>query len=82
MSKSPVKLTIEQIDRIKSLYNEGYTAPEIQKITKIALHIVRYHVERVQLSRYEHLDKDAPSSNDYNQLRAKYKKLIEIIIDL
>ncbi|HEX5352225.1 MAG TPA: LuxR C-terminal-related transcriptional regulator, partial [Trichococcus sp.] len=50
MSKSPVKLTEQQIAKIKSLHAEGKTVYQISKQLHIAANTVKYHVERVLLA--------------------------------
>lgn len=94
MSKKPMKITQEQTNKIKSLAREGRSPLEIKAITKIPLHIVRYHFERVKLSQLEELknknstsvklvDSDINENEDYQKiiedLRAKNKKLVEFI---
>lgn len=53
MKKKVQKITAEQTNKIKSLAREGRSALEIKAITRIPLHIVRYHVERVKIAQAE-----------------------------
>lgn len=50
MSKKPVKISREQINKIRTLARSGKTIAQIHSETKIASHIVRYRVEREKLS--------------------------------
>lgn len=49
-NKSPIKLTEQQITKIKSLYAEGKNIYQIHKQLNITTNTVKYHVERVLLA--------------------------------
>lgn len=80
--KTPVKLTEQQIARIKTLYSEGNTIYSIHKQMGIPNGVVRYHIERVKLAS---INKETQSVDDrfyiqtIEDLKEKNRKLIEII---
>lgn len=81
------KLSPNQINEIKSLYLSGKTPDQIKAITKVLHHIIRYHIERVQLSQVYNKQIDIIDyANDYEKvisdLKSKNKKLIEILTQM
>lgn len=85
MSKKPVKISKEQINKIRSLTKEGNSVAEIQLETKIPQHIVRYHFERENLSQLETIrghkalgDGSSETTSDGNEY---YRKLIEDLME-
>ena len=93
MSKTPKKLTEQQILKIKSLYAEGKNAYQIHKLMGIGTNIVRYHIERVLLAKLNpipEISHQVPmpikSSEDYylqiiEDLKRKNKLIIETFMD-
>jgi Helix-turn-helix domain of resolvase len=95
MSKKPMKISRDQINKIRTLTREGKTIAQICSETKVASHIVRYHFERAKLSQLEELrghkalegeitPTPTGSGEEYfkkliDELMARNKKLVDYI---